>query len=365
MWIVVTLLILASLLSIGVATIRRLDQKPRRRLKEEGVAPPTTDLNDEVLKRGVIEWKELQQHLRLQELLSIEGADLAGDRFQVILSLSGKAQADVLYVRFGTSVQRVSAGQSGVVCIKAGDSARITLVGNAIDATILNGVAGSPQEIVGDAGFALALSFVNSLTEGVSFKYAARGSELNHRFIKSWDIPSAQSDEAILARVSSLADVSVLAERVRDIQTASSFTKRYQKASPLEAGICYILGEHGGESLRFQVISEVALLIVPAFDTKTSLPEFLQNLTVKSQMHARILLRNELVTLAAQSQDGQYALLPLDDSNVMLGVSSAENGNVDVVHIEEADDGQNVVTLLMRSTPEFKNVLVWVLPQEG
>ena len=362
MWIVIVAVFVGLISAFIVWFIRRHGRRSLGHARKSHAPLEPLSLSDTVVRRGSIDWQEIQQHRRFEELLSLEGSTMVGETFQLILSLAGKSQADILYARVGSMVQRVPAGQTGLAHIKHGEDARISPKGAVIEVSSLAGSTSAPDHLLGEAGFTLVVSFVNSLTEGSSFRYAARCDELKHRFIKPWDIPSAQSDEALLARVSSVADVAILAEKVRDIQTAASFAARHPGTLPLESGVCYILGEGGGRDLKFVAVSEVALLIVPAFRPEISLSEFLNNLTVKSQMHARIVLLDDVAALAAQTKDGRYELLRLGECNVLLGVEGTEYGKVDVVRIELDMSGKNAVTLTIHETPQFKNVLVWVLP---
>lgn len=260
MWIVIVPVFVGLISALIVWLIRRHDRRSLRPARNSRAPLEQHSMSAMVVQRGSIDWKEMHQHMRFDELLSLEGSTLAGEAFQLIISLAAKSQADILYARVGPIVQRVAAGQTGLAHIRKGEDARIRQNGGMTDISTLVGTTKPPEELVGESGFSLVVSFVNSLTEGSSFRYAVRCSGLKHRFIKRWDIPSAQSDEALLARVSSVADVAVLAEKVRDIQTAESFLKRHRGTLPLESGVCYILGEGGGRDLKFAAVSEVALL---------------------------------------------------------------------------------------------------------
>lgn len=351
---------------IGVAIALLVLKHDRR----DASKSPSVDSSDSqpsldrmVVQKGKLEWQEIQNHVRLEELLAVEGTTLGGDSFQVILGLGAKSHAEVIYMRVGRLIQRVPPGQSGIVRIKQGEALRILPGEASLSIEMRAGAVEKPSDLLGDSGTPVVVSFVNSLAEGISIRYAARCVDMTHRFIKSWDLPSAQSDEAILARVSSVADIATLAEKVKDIQTASAFVARHGVPVPLESGVCYILGTAGGKELSFILLSEVALLIVPVFSPGLNLAQFLESLSVKSQMHARLVLRETCSAVASQGADGRYDLQSLAERNVLLGITNDQGNHVDVVRIEQDGRVHNLVTLKSCESPDYKNVLIWLLQE--
>ena len=351
-------------IGVGIALLV-LKQDKKDALKKGGVDSSGSEasLDKVVIQKGKLDWQEIQNHVRLDELLAVEGTTLAGDSFQVILGLGAKSHAEVIYIRVGRLIQRVPPGQSGIARIKQGEALRILPGEASLSIEMLTRSVEKPADLLGDSGTPVVVGFVNSLSDGVSIRYAARCVDMTHRFIKSWDLPSAQSDEAILARVSSVADIAALAEKVKDIQTASAFVARHGVPVPLESGVCYILGSAGGKELSFILLSEVALLIVPVFSPGLNLAQFLENLAVKSQMHARLVLRETSSAVASQGADGRYDLQSLSDRNVLLGITNDQGNHVDVVRIEQDGRVPNLVTLKSCESPEYKNVLIWLLPE--
>ena len=241
-------------------------------------------------------------------------------------------------------------GVRGVICAGVDDQIAVTQE---------EVCEGGLSSVAGKSGFALAIEIQNSLAEGSVLRYAARCARVESRFIKTWDIPSAQSDEAILSRVSARADLAELAERMRDIQTATSFGARHLRPVPLESGVCYILGLAGGPALSFVAIADLALLIVPAFEPSMNLPEFLNGLTLHSQMHARIVIRENGPCVAVPDAEGRYSLAKLEETNVVLSMGSTEGGTMDVARVELGDPSEGVITLKYVTNTQFRNVLVW------
>ena len=182
-------------------------------------------------------------------------------------------------------------------------------------------------------------------------------SKATDRFIKVWDIPSSLSDEAILARVSARADIAELVERIRDVQSAEAFSRRHQTAAPLESGVCYILGSAGGRQLSFILLSEAALLIVPTFQPDMNLPEFLENLSVQPQMHARFVLRDDRCSVAVPDCDGNYSLASLNESTVVLAMTAPDGRLVDVARVQQDPRVYNLITITHLDNAEFRNVL--------
>ena len=351
---------------IGVAIalmVLKHDRKNASRKASVDAPDLQPSLDKMVIQKGKLEWQEIQNHVRLEELLAVEGTTLGGDSFQVILGLGAKSHAEVIYIRVGRLIQRVPPGQSGIVRIKQGEALRFLPGEASLSTEMLTRSVEKPSDLLGDSGNPVVVSFVNSLADGISIRYAARCVDMTHRFIKAWDLPSAQSDEAILARVSSVADIAALAEKVKDIQTASAFVARHGVPVPLESGVCYILGTAGGKELSFILLSEVALLIVPVFSPGLNLAQFLESLSVKSQMHARLVLRETCSAVASQGSDGRYDLQSLAERNVMLGITNDQGNHVDVVRIEQDGRVHNLVTLKSCESPEYKNVLVWLLQE--
>ena len=363
---IVYILIGVFVLGVGVAIallVLKQDRKATQKNGGEG-AGKEASLDKLMVQKGRLEWQEIQNHARLDELLAVEGTTMGGDSFQVIVSLGAKSHTEVIYIRVGRLIQRVPAGQSGIARIKQGEALRIVPGDASLSIDMLAQSVEKPADLLGNSGNPVVVSFVNSLAEGISIRYAARCVDMTHRFIKSWDLPSAQSDEAILAKVSSVADIAALADKVKDIQTASGFVARHGVPVPLEAGVCYILGSAGGRDLSFILLSEVALLIVPVFEPGLNLAQFLDNLAVKSQMHARLVLRQDCSAVASQAPDGRYDLQSLGERNVLLGITREDGVQVDVVRIEQDAKVHNLVTLKSCEAPEYKNVLVWLLPEQ-
>lgn len=349
---------------VGIALmVLKQDKRDATRKASQDASDAPASLDKVVVQKGKLEWQEIQNHVRLDELLAVEGTTLGGDSFQVILALGAKSHAEVIYIRVGRLIQRVPSGQSGIVRIKQGEALRIMPGEASLSLEMQTRSVERPFELLGDSGTPVVVGFVNSLAEGISIRYAARCVDMTHRFIKSWDLPSAQSDEAILARVSSVADIATLAEKVKDIQTASAFLARHGVPVPLESGVCYILGSAGGKDLSFILLSEVALLIVPVFSPDLNLAQFLENLSVKSQMHARLVLRETCSAVASQGADGRYDLQSLSERNVLLGITNDQGNHVDVVRIEQDGKVHNLVNLRSCESPEYRNVLVWLLPE--
>ena len=226
----------------------------------------------------------------------MQGKALSGEVFNIILSLGVGTKIHIIYLRVGSIIHRVPAGQIGLAEIKQGDAIQVIFEDNNVTLTpILNSIdAANPQAILGDNYFTLVLSLTNSLIDGVKISYAARCANIDEIFIKTWDIPNAQSDESIRSQISSIADLAALAERVKNVQSANHFNSRSNQPIPLEYGVCYILGKSGGMRLRFIVDTEVAFLIVSEYADGIVLADFIKSLAVSVQMHAKIIRKKKV-----------------------------------------------------------------------
>lgn len=314
-----------------------------------------------LIKIRTIGWQEIQSHVRLKELLSVQGKTLSGEDFQIILTLGIGTKLQVIYLRVGSIIHRVQAGQDGLVEIKQSDAIRLIFENHDITLTPLLSPsdAARPELMLGHNYFTLVLSLTNNLVDGVKISYAARCAQLGERFIKIWDIPNPQSDESIKAKISSISDLAVLAEKIKDVQLANLFNSRSKRAIPLDYGVCYLLGKSGGMRLRFVVDAEVAFLIVSEYNSRLDLGEFLNSLAVSAQMHAKIIQKDKSVILATQDKNGEYALVSLNQSNVLLGVGGESSAITPVIRLELDETIGGVLDVVYQVNVGFSNVLIW------
>ena len=329
--------------------------------------PNLNDENDDSLIRNPlihsasVGWQELLSHVRLEELLSLQGKTLSGEDFQIIVSLGIGTKLNLIYLRVGSIIHRVPAGQTGLAEVKQGDAFRLIFENHDITLTPLQCPtdAAKPEILIGDHYFSLVLSLTNSLVDGVKISYAARCAKLEGRFIKSWDIPNPQSDESIRSKISSIADLAALAEKVKDLQLANAFIARNNQPIPLDYGVCYLLGKAGGMRLRFVLDGEIAFLIVSDYNPEINLSTFLKSLAIGAQMHAKVMKKNESIMLATQDRHGEYSTISLSQSNVILGVDSPEAKSIPVIRIELDESLGNVLDIYYQNSSSFNNVLVW------
>jgi hypothetical protein len=330
-----------------------------RQVNRDNLIEP--EIKSSLVHIGSIGWQEIQTHVRLGELLSVQGKALSGEFFQIIMSLGIGTKVHIIYLRVGSIIHRVPAGQVGLAEIKQGDAVRVIFENRNVTLTpIFNPVnATNPEALLGENYFTLVLSLTNSLIDGTKISFAARCANLEERFIKSWDIPNPQSDESIRSQISSTADLAALAEKVQSIQSANSFISRSNRPIPLECGVCYILGKSGGMRLRFKVDAEVAFLIVSEYNECLNLADFIKSLTVTAQMHARVFNNHKNVMLATQDKGGEYSITSLNDSNVLLGIDVGETNSVPVLRLESDGLSGEVLDVYYQTTSCFNNVLIW------
>ena len=124
---IVYILIGVFVLGVGVAIALLVLKQDRKANQKNGGerAGKEASLDKLMVQKGRLEWQEIQNHARLEELLAVEGTTMGGDSFQVILSLGAKSHTEVIYIRVGRLIQRVPAGQSGIARIKQGEALRI------------------------------------------------------------------------------------------------------------------------------------------------------------------------------------------------------------------------------------------------
>ncbi len=314
-----------------------------------------------LIKSQVIDWQEIIMHVRLDELLCVHGKTLSGENFQIILSLGIGTKLHLIYLRVGSIIHRVPAGQAGIIEVKQGDAFRLIFENHDVTLTpLLNSIdASNPEQLIGDNYFALVLSLTNSLVDGLKISYAARCASLEGSFIKIWDIPNPQSDASIRSQISSISDLAALAEKVNEVQMAKSFISKTNQPRPLDYGVCYLLGKSGGMRLRFVIDSEVAFLIVSEFNPDINLSDFLKSLAVCAQMHAKIVKKSGAIHLAAQNKDGDYSFVSLAMSNVILSVQIDCDKTIPVVRIELDEDAGGVLDVYYQNSSGFNNVLIW------
>ena len=336
----------------------------KKRVKNQTETQP--DIKKLHLHVQSIGWQEIHSHVKLSELLSIQGQTLSGDEFKVILSLGIGTNLCLIYLRVGSVIHRVPAGQTGLIEVKQGDAFRLIYEKSDITLTsLVNSIdASHPEKLLGENYFSLVLSLTNSLVDGLKISYAARCASLEGRFIKTWDIPNQQSDESIRSQVSSIEDIAALAEKVKNVQLASSFTSKNIQAVPLDYGVCYLLGKSGGMRLKFVIDSEIAFLIVSEYNPDINLSDFLKSLAVSAQMHAKIIKKDGIIQLLTQNKSGDYSAVSLSKSNVVIGIELTENTTVPVVRIELDETRGNTLDVYYQATSCFNNVLIWknILP---
>ena len=324
------------------------------------------DLKNTHLHVQSIGWQEIHSHVRLNELLSIQGKTLSGDEFKIIISLGIGTNLCLIYLRVGSIIHRVPAGQSGLIEVKQGDAFRLIYEKSDITLTsLVNSIdASHPEKLLGENYFSMVLSLTNSLVDGLKISYAARCASLEGRFIKTWDIPNQQSDEAIRSQISSIEDIAALAEKVKNVQLASNFTSRNIRAVPLDYGVCYLLGKSGGMRLKFVIDSEVALLIVSEYNPDINLSDFLKSLAVSAQMHAKVIKKDGFIQLVTQNKNGDYSAVSLSKSNILISIELNENTTLPVLRIELDETNENILDVYYQATSCFNNVLIWknVLP---
>ena len=325
------------------------------------------EIKNPLIHSRSIGWQEIQTHVRLEELLCVQGKALSGEVFNIILSLGIGTKIHIIYLRVGSIIHRVPAGKIGLAEIKQGDAVRVIFENNNVTLTpFLNSIdAANPQALLGDNYFTLVLSLTNSLIDGVKISFAARCANIDEIFIKAWDIPNAQSDDSIRSQISSISDLAALAEKVKNVQSVNHFNSRSNQPIPLEYGVCYILGKSGGMRLRFIVDTEVAFLIVSEYNDGIVLADFMKSLAVSIQMHAKIIRKNKSVMLATQDKNGEYSMISLNDSNVVLGVDLTESTSTPVVRLEIDETSGGVLDVFYQATSCFNNVLIWKTTSHG
>jgi hypothetical protein len=314
-----------------------------------------------LVQMRTIGWQEILAHVRLNELLSVQGKTLSGEEIQIIISLGIGSKLQVIYLRVGSIVHRVPGGQSGIAEVKQGDALRLNYDNDDITLTPLlcPRDASSPETLISEHYFCLVLSLTNSLVDGVKISFAARCASIEGRFIKQWEIPTKQSDDSHRSKISSIADLAALAERVKNVQLANSFAERNVQPVPLDYGVCYLLGKSGGMRLRFLVDAEIAFLIVSDYNPDLNLAAFLKSLSISAQMHAKILMSNGVVSLAVQNKNGEYCVTSLAESNVLLSVEMIGDKPIPVVRVEMDESLGNVLDIYYQATSSFSNVMIW------
>jgi len=314
-----------------------------------------------LVNSGEVDWQTITKHLRLQELISFEGITVAGDKYHAILSLSVGNQIHLIYFSLGSLVFRVRAGDISIASVKVGEGLRIRFEDNQVTMTGLKDIGNDVQvqNHVLNCGFQVVVLLTNSLVDGIKIHYAARAATLNCGFIKEWDIPTVKSDTSGVAEISSVADVAKLAEKVKDIQFISALTKSNKSAIKIKNGVCYVLGKVGGEKVLIDCDSDIAVMIVPEFGFGMLLTDFIKNLNVVNQMHARIVFSDQSINVAAQNPDSSYNFIPIKEQNVMLTMTDGLGKEIPVLKIESAGNFSNLITVSYIPSVLYKNTIMW------
>ena len=305
------------------------------------------------------------KHAKLGELLKIEGQTLAGEKFLHIFSIEASKHFDLLYARVGLTVQRSPAGAAGIVRVKQGGVARIRTNEGALFFDARDQAGADPKSELASEGFDLIVMLVQSLQHGCLFRVVTRGASSAVSFIKAWDIPAPQSDQAIISEAAEVAasqDVDHV-YRIRDVQLASAFGQRYcEGAGKLEPGICYLLGKGVGLRLDFTVTGDVGIFVTSVDLTlEDHLIQLLAGFSCrKPLMHARIGKGKDGITVGLQSPRNEFVWHSLRNQNVALTLPTDQLHAEDVLRIVQDDADTNVVSICYCGEG-CQTVMIWLL----
>lgn len=353
-------ILISILLILVIYTVSRvyLNHDKSRILVEDQIGK--TDASP-LVSSGEIDWQTLNKHLRLKEYISFEGVAISGDKYQAIFSLSVGSQIHLIYFAISDSIYRVRAGDVSIMSIKSGEGLRVRLSDNQVTMTELKDVNNKVEarSLIRDSGFELVVLLTNSLVDGMKILYASRAATLSCGFIKEWDIPTTRSDVAGLADISSVADMAKLAEKVKDIQFTALLENGGNAPFKIKSGVCYVLGKNGNEKITVDCNSDIAVMIVPEFGGNISLADFIKNLNVVNQMHARIVYEDGLISVAAQNPDGIYNAISTKERNVLLTMVDGSGVETPVLKIESTINSSTVINVYYVQSQSFKNVIMW------
>ena len=349
----------------------------RRRSVELGEKGPSTVQSWKgLVKVSSLGWLEVAQHQKLGELLQVSGQTIGAVPFQLIFQIEADKQFGLIYVRLGTSIVRSEGGQRSLKSAKPNESLCVQAgLDEGVDVHESRLATEDPAALIGHGAFELVLSNVNSLTTGQAVHLAVKCDQMSVSFVKTWDIPSRHSDEALLAQMSVNADVTHLEERIKDVQPAdrvSALMRGHGEYPVLSSGVCYVLGNWGGNELNFRMDQEVAILVVESFDPSLSLVGFLKNLTLEPVMHSRLLWcptehtgLEQVVLIAPDLGAKAHKVVDLVRQNALMVLPAGEGQAVEVLkvmsHGPETGEVRHVSLHYLRSD-QFKNILVWTLP---
>ena len=371
--------IVIVLLVVFVATVVLLrlflvsrQTRRRKRVGAQGDGPKNPALN--LIQRACLSWMDVVVHQKAGELLQVTGTAIGGDSFQVIFKIEVTRKYELIYARYAGKVRRSEVGQPSLGDLSSQMSLAIAVdLANTFDIHATALVTDKPETLMGSHPFELVLSNVTSLTTGNAVHMAAKCESLKLGFIRTWDVPSRYSDEALLAQLSATADVAHLAERIRAIQEGARLVSRPGECcAVVQPGVCYVLGDWGGHDMRFQGECDVAILVVESFDSSIMLTDFLKQLTLDPVMHSRIVQRPtgkeqqvESVLLSPDPEKKGHRVSSLDRVNVVLTLRSPSGDPVEVLHIaqEQLTPGfPACIELRYLKSTSFQNVLIWALP---
>jgi len=75
--------------------------------------------------------------------------------------------------------------------------------------------------------------------------------------------------------------------------------------------------------------------------------------------------KKKSVMLATQDKNGEYSMISLNDSNVVLGVDLTESTSTPVVRLEIDETSGGVLDVFYQATSCFNNVLIWKTTSHG
>ena len=350
-----------------------MGSQPRGRKSEKARLVEADDIPQRLIQCLRLNWSDVVMHKKSGDLIQMVGKSVGGVDFLFILQIASDRHYELIYGRLGTVLRRSDGGERSLAVLKPETSLTVEADScGRFEIHISALCTPEPRHRIGSHPFEIVLCNHTSLTEGNALLIAAKCESIKTEFIKTWDVPSRYSDQAWLSQMSVTADVAHLAERIRDIQEASRLNTERGTLSPMP-GVCYVLGEWGGNALKFHVNRDVALLIIESFNTDMGLAAFLKQLTVQPVMHSRIRSRpsgtrpgSEVFLISPDQENGGHRVTLLETVNVLLTMRSSLDQIHEVLRVSQ-DSGANdepIVTLQYFHSNAFQNVLLWVLPDK-
>jgi hypothetical protein len=336
-------------------------------------------------------WEEIQRHFSLTECVRLEGSDLAGQPFWLILQSLEIHWIHVLAYSYRGVIERAPPGATGIISIKPGEWGNFQ-ADLRPDGTARCQCGTSAMEPAWHPGTELKIAIGNivNYVSGHALLLKAVAGELRFRFIKQWDLPvefalSAASASTALRAESAQrsvsaehADSSARAERAELSEESLHAPARHDSIQDLPQGKVQLLRKGGDSTIHILVEGPILLRVFVPDEASQTAPLATRLLAQMARMECLVHIRLRPMDKSTDySEEGLQVLFfdtasksmrreNLCQRNVVGMIRLGDGRLVDAVKLREQTDpnaaGGRWMVQIENLAPELNVVVaVWMM----